>query len=183
MSNTLPSNTTRSRATRCNTTCRASVLDSRAQTKRPNSLSKCQRRACVCIQTARPVSWLVGISLAESASTATCNKTQCAVPCCTVRTPARLCLEGDWIGVSCVRAWHRHRRCLYRPYTSACLRAYKGCVKKVFPPLHVDACAVSQLPRHLLGRFLSLQYLAAVSYLGPSQLPWALVVFITLLKR
>jgi hypothetical protein len=24
---------------------------------------------------------------------------------------------------------------------------YKGYVEKVFPPLHVDACAVSQLPR------------------------------------
>jgi type IV secretory pathway VirB6-like protein len=33
---------------------------------------------------------------------------------------------------------------------------YKGYVKKVFPPLHVFACAVSQLPRHLLGRILSL---------------------------
>jgi hypothetical protein len=31
------------------------------------------------------------------------------------------------------------------------------------PPLHVDACAVSQLPRHLLGRFLSLQYLAVMN--------------------
>jgi hypothetical protein len=28
------------------------------------------------------------------------------------------------------------------------------------PPLHVDAC---QLPRHFLGRFLSLQYLAVVN--------------------
>jgi hypothetical protein len=125
---------------------------------------------CVCIQTARPVCWLLGISLAKGTYTAKCNKTLCAVPCCTVRTPARLCLEGDRIGVSCVRAWHRRRRCLCRPYTSACLRAYKECAKKVFPPLHVDACAVSQLPRHLLGRFLSLRYLAAVDYLGPSQL-------------
>jgi hypothetical protein len=46
-----------------------------------------------------------------------------------------------------------------------------GYVKKVFPPLQVYACAVSPLPRHLLGRFLSLQYLAVVNQLGPSQLP------------
>jgi hypothetical protein len=50
-----------------------------------------------------------------------------------------------------------------RSLAIAAASSYKGCVKKVFPPLHVDACAVSQLPRHLLGRFLSLQYLAVVN--------------------
>jgi hypothetical protein len=42
-------------------------------------------------------------------------------------------------------------------------RWYKEYVKQVFPPPHVYACAVSQLPRHLLGRFLSLHYLAVVN--------------------
>jgi hypothetical protein len=32
-------------------------------------------------------------------------------------------------------------------------RWYRGCIKKVFPPLHVDTCEDSQLSRHLLGRF------------------------------
>jgi hypothetical protein len=40
-------------------------------------------------------------------------------------------------------------------------RWYRGFIKKVFPPLDVDTCAVSRLPKHLLGRFLYLQYLAA----------------------
>jgi hypothetical protein len=35
--------------------------------------------------------------------------------------------------------------------------------KESLSPQHVYACAVSQLPRYLLGRFLFLQYLAAVN--------------------
>jgi hypothetical protein len=40
---------------------------------------------------------------------------------------------------------------------------YKGYVKKVFPPLHIYAYAVSQIVRYLLERFLSLKFLAGVS--------------------
>jgi hypothetical protein len=43
-------------------------------------------------------------------------------------------------------------------------------MSKVFSPLHSYVYGVSQLPRHLLGRFLSLRSLAVVNPLDPSQL-------------
>jgi hypothetical protein len=60
---------------------------------------------------------------------------------------------------------------------------HKGYVKKVFPPLRFYACAVGQLPRHLLGRFLSLRYLAVKNSISPSQLPWTLAVLVDLSQR
>jgi hypothetical protein len=57
---------------------------------------------------------------------------------------------------------------------------YKGYDKEGLSSLHIYTCAVSQLPRRLLDRFLASEYLAGVSQSGPSQLPNALVVFVTL---
>jgi hypothetical protein len=41
---------------------------------------------------------------------------------------------------------------------------------EVFPLLYSYVYGASQLPRHLLDKFLSLRYLAVVNPLGPSQL-------------
>jgi hypothetical protein len=83
-------------------------------------------KACVCLCVSRLLDRSVDWSRYQwlRVCTAKYSKTQCVVPCCAVRTPARLCLDGDRIGVSYARAWHRHRQCICRPYTSVCVRAY-----------------------------------------------------------
>jgi hypothetical protein len=76
----------------------------------------------------------------------------------TVEIPSRLAVSTRSRWPSSLLQGHKQRLLAFT-YTAY----YKGYVKKVFPSLHIYACAVSQLPRCLLGRFLFLQYLAAVN--------------------